>query len=154
MSKKPLREYVHELVEPVVIQLGYELVEVEYKNQGGPWKMTVFIYKPEGVAFEDCELVSRTIDPILDEDEFVCGKYDFLQVSSPGLDRPIKTLKDYRRYVDSNLEISLYFPLDGEKKLVGKLVSVMEDSIEIDIKTKVTKIEIKQIAKANLAIKF
>lgn len=154
MSNKPLRVLTKNKIEPIINELGYELVDVEYKNPGGPWKLIIYIYKPEGILMEDCERVSRALDPILDEDESITGRYDFLQVSSPGLDREFKSLADYKRYVGKDINVSLYAPIESIKKLKGKLNNVSDKTIIIVDNEKEYEIEIKNIGKATLTIEF
>lgn len=154
MSKKPLKTIAYKVIEPIVEDLGYELVDVEYKNPGGPWKLSIYIYKEDGIKFEDCELVSKTLDPILDAHEDIADRYDFLQVSSPGLDREFKTLKDYKRYTGKKIEISLYAPKDGKKKIIGVLKSADRDNIVVEDADGEISLDLKEIGKAKLAIEF
>lgn len=154
MSKKSLKAIAKPVIEPIVTELGYELVDVEYKNPGGPWKLIIYIYKEDGIAFEDCELVSKTLDPILDEHEDIADRYDFLQVSSPGLDREFKYLKDYLRYMGKKVEISLYAPKDGRKKITGVLTQADQDKVVVVDNDDSIELNMKDIAKATLAIEF
>ena len=154
MAKTSVKTAAYDIAKPIVEELGYELVDVEYKNPGGPWKLTIYIYKESGITFEDCELVSKTLDPILDENPDTAERYDFLQVSSPGLDREFKTLADYKRYLDKKVEISLYAPVQGKKKIVGMLKKADEDSIVVQDADGEISLKLKEIAKATLAIEF
>lgn len=154
MSKKPLKELAKEIIEPVVTELGYELVDIEYKNSGGSWKLIIYIYKEDGILMEDCELVSRTVDPLLDANKGIADRYDFLQVSSPGLDREFKSIADYKRYIGKDIELSLYAPVNGKKKITGLLKDVMENEIVVNDTDGNMKINLKDIGKAKLAIKF
>jgi len=154
LSKKPLKAIAKPIIESIVTELGYELVDIEYKNPGGPWKLIIYIYKEDGITFEDCELVSKTLDPILDGNQDLADRYDFLQVSSLGLDREFKYLRDYLRYMGKKIEISLYAPRDGKKKLTGILLEADEDKIVIEDKDSSVELKMKDIAKAVLAIEF
>jgi len=154
LSKKPLRAIAREVVEPIIEELGYELVDVEYKNPGGPWKLIIYIYKEDGINFKDCELVSKTLDPILDEHESIADRYDFLQVSSPGLDREFKTLADFKRYLNKKIEISLYAPVNGKKKITGILKEVDQEKIVVEDTDGEILLKMKEIGKAKLAIEF
>ncbi len=154
MAKKSLKSAATAIIEPVINELGYELVDVEYKNPGGPWKLIVYIYKKDGISFEDCELVSKSLDPLLDANEETAGHYDFLQVSSPGLDREFKYLSDYLRNIDEKIEISLYAPKDGKKKFIGVLKGADQDKIIIEGTNGDLEFNRKEIAKAVLAIEF
>ncbi|MEX1376414.1 MAG: ribosome maturation factor RimP [Eubacteriales bacterium] len=154
MAKKSVKSIAFDIAKPIVEDLGYELVDVEYKNPGGPWKLTIYIYKESGISFEDCELISKTLDPILDENPDTAEKYDFLQVSSPGLDREFKDLSDYKRYIEKKIEISLYAPVDGKKKIVGVLKKADEDGIVVEDADGEISLQIKDIGKATLSIEF
>ncbi len=154
MAKKSLKLTAWPIIESTVNELGYELVDVEYKNPGGPWKLIIYIYKKEGINFEDCELVSKTLDPLLDANEDIADRYDFLQVSSPGLDREFKYLSDYKRNIGEKIEISLYAPKDGSKKFTGVLKEADEDKIKVESEEGNIEFTLKEIAKAVLAIEF
>lgn len=149
-----LKARVKEIAKPVVENLGYELVDVEYKNPGGSWRLTIYVFKPDGILMDDCELISRTLDPMLDEDESVVGRYDFLQVSSPGLDRPLKTKADYIRNINKKIDISLFVAVDNNKKFTGELISADDDKIIVSLNGKENEIDMKNIAKAVLSIEF
>jgi len=154
LAKKSLKLTAWPIIESTVNELGYELVDVEYKNPGGPWKLIIYIYKKEGINFEDCELVSKTLDPLLDANEDIADRYDFLQVSSPGLDREFKYLSDYKRNIGEKIEISLYAPKDGSKKFTGVLKEADEDKIKVESEEGNIEFTLKEIAKAVLAIEF
>ncbi len=154
LSKKPLKTIVQQIAEPIVEELGYELVDVEYKNPGGPWKLIIYIYKDSGINFEDCELVSKTLDPIFDSNENIAERYDFLQISSPGLDREFKSIKDYKRYIGRKVEISLYAHKNGKKKITGILKNADGDSIVIEDNDIQLELKLDEIGKAVLAIEF
>ncbi|MBN2880035.1 MAG: ribosome maturation factor RimP [Clostridia bacterium] len=154
MTKKSVKAIAESIIEPIVESLGYELVDVEYKNPGGPWKLSIYIYKEGGIGFDDCELVSKTLDPILDANEEIAEKYDFFQVSSPGLDREFKNLKDYKRYIGKKIEVSLYAAVNGTKKLTGLLKQADEENIIIESDNGEIKLDLKDIGKASPAIEF
>lgn len=154
MAKKSLKTRAIEIAQPVIEEMGYELVDIEYKNPGGPWRLTVFIHKEDGIQFEDCENVSHALDELFDADEDMLGRYDFLQISSPGLDRPLKSTADYRRNMGKNIDLSMFTPVLDSKKMTAKLVDVNEEAIVIHAHGEDVAIERKNIAKAVLAIEF
>lgn len=154
MANTSIRNIAKSIIEPIVTDLGYELVDVEYKNPGGPWRIIVYIYHENGIKFEDCELVSKTLDPILDNHDIISGKFEFLQVSSPGLDRVFKNIADYKRNINKNIDMSLYTPYEGLRKLSGKLIDVQDDSIKLEADGKTADIKINTIAKASLRIEL
>lgn len=154
MSKKSLKALARPIIEKVIAELGYELVDVEYKNPGGPWKLMIYIYKEDGITFKDCEIVSKTLDPLLDSNEDIADRYDFLQVSSAGLDREFKCLADYIRHLNKKVEINLYAPKDGKKKIIGVLKEADEKNIVIEDEDGPIVLTLKDIGKARLAIEF
>ncbi len=120
-----------ETVEPVLDKLGYELVDVEYTKQYGQMTLTVYIYKDGGVSLDDCETVSRALDPLLDELDPTDGAPYSFNVSSPGLDRPFKTQRDYERNYGTEVEVKLYAPLMGKKIYEGTLKEKRENIFTI-----------------------
>ena len=122
---------VDALLRPVVSQMGYELDEVEFIKEHGNWVLTLYIEKPDGtVTLDDCEAVSRAVDPILDEADPIEQAY-YLSVSSIGIDRPLKKDRDYERNLGNKITAKLYAPLKGKKEYTGELVSFDENSFTI-----------------------
>lgn len=118
-----IAETVRQIAEPVIEQLhmGIELIEVEYVKEGPDWYLRLYIDKQGGVTLDDCQAVSEALNDLLDETDPVQGKYIF-EVSSPGLDRPLKTDRDYERYQGEDVEVHLYAPIQNCKIFTGKLV--------------------------------
>ena len=152
MSK--VSEIVTELVTPIVESLGCELVEVEFAKKYNGDNLTVFIDKKGGVTIEDCEAVHSAIDEPLDELDPTSGKPYTLNVSSPGVDRPIVTDKDYTRNMGEELEVKLFQAIDKKKVFVGKLVEFNENTITLDINGQTQELERKMISKATKYINF
>lgn len=132
MTKKSVSEQVTELCEPIVEKLGYELVEVKYAKGRSGMELTFFIYSPNGISLEDCEKVSKAVDGPLDELNPTNDESYTLNVSSLGLDRPIKTEADARRNLNNKVEIKFYAARDGKKSIVGNLIAYDSKSITID----------------------
>lgn len=130
ITGQPIAEKARDLLEPVLVRDGFELVEVEWLRLGGRWTLRVFIDRPGGVQIDDCQAVSRTIEPILDVEDFIEPAYD-LEVSSPGLDRPLWTLADCARWKGSRVTMRLERKLEGTAKLKGILEDVREDSLTV-----------------------
>jgi ribosome maturation factor RimP len=118
---------------PVVESLGLELVDVEYKKEGATWFLRFFIDKPGGVGIDDCQSVSRAIDPLLDQKMDIPGHYS-LEVSSPGLERPFKSERDYLRNLGFEVEVSLFQAKDGKKKFEGLLKDFQDGSAVVEVK--------------------
>lgn len=118
------------LLEPIVEKLGFELVDVEYVKEGGTWYLRAYIDKPGGIAVDDCEAVSRRFSDILDEKDYIEDSYIF-EVSSPGLGRPLKKEKDFKRNLGEEVEIRTYRAIDRQKEFVGILKSYDENTVTI-----------------------
>lgn len=119
---------IAELIEPAVNALGLELWGIEYLVQGHRSVLRIFIESDAGVAIEDCERVSRQISGILDVEEPIGGAYT-LEVSSPGLDRPLFTLAQFNRYTGELINVRLRMPQQGRKKFKGLLEKVEGENI-------------------------
>lgn len=115
-------ETVAALARPAVEELGFTLYDVEFVKEYGNWVLTLYIDRPEGVSIDDCERVSRRVDPILDEADPIGQPY-YLSVSSLGLDRPLKKDADFTRNLGKEIVVKLYAPQNGKKELVGELIS-------------------------------
>ncbi|MBQ6823401.1 MAG: ribosome maturation factor RimP [Clostridia bacterium] len=140
--KENIASRVEALASPVAQELGYELFDVEYVKEGPDWFLRLFITKEGGIAIDDCEAMSRAVDPLLDEADIIKDHY-YLEVSSVGLDRPLKKEKDFRYFMGEMIEVKLFRPLEGKDLWVGKLtgyedgnftVSVEEGTLELNTK--------------------
>ena len=152
-------ETVTELVTPILEEQNFELVEVEFVKEGKNWFLRVFIDKEGGIDIEECAFVSERLSEKLDSiDPDPIPQAYFLEVSSPGAERPLKKEADYQRALGEYIHLSLYQPLDGEKQYEGFLQSYdnAELILKIRIKTREKEITVdrKNIAKARLAIQF
>ena len=152
MSKRA--DAAEQVVRPIIEAHGMELVDVEFKKLYGTPTLTIYIDKPGGVSLDDCELIHRAIDAPIDELDPTDGMAYNLNVSSPGLDRPFKTLRDYQRKLGEKVEVSLYVPLDGKKKFIAVLIDANEEEITLQDGDKTIKIQLKQIAAAKPYIEF
>lgn len=155
MSK--VTEVVEELAGPIIQELGLELVEIEYVKEGKNWFLRVYIDKDSGVDIEDCGLVSERLSEKLDSLDPIPHNY-FLEVSSPGAERPLKKDKDFEKAIGKNVFIKTYEPIDGEKSFEGTLLEFDGQllTMEIKIKTrrKIMEIPYEKVANARLAIIF
>ena len=154
MSK--ISEKVEQFITPIVdaLNLDIEIVEVEFAKKHNGDNLTVFIDKPNGVNIEDCELVHNAIDEPLDELDPTEGKPYTLNVSSPGIDRPIVTDKDYNRNIGEVLEVKLFEAIQKKKLFVGTLINFSAETVTLDMDGKELEIERKKIAKATKYINF
>ncbi|MGM0788950.1 MAG: ribosome maturation factor RimP [Bacillota bacterium] len=155
MSK--VTETVEELVTPIVDELNLEVVDIEYVKEGKEWFLRVFIDKEQGVDIEECGLVSERLSEKLDELDPIPYNY-FLEVSSPGAERPLKKEKDYKSAIGKNVLIKTYEPIDGEKTFEGKLTQFDGETVtvEVRVKTRIKTISIpyEKVANARLAVTF
>jgi len=155
MSK--VTEVVEELASPLIQELGLELVEIEYVKEGKNWFLRVYIDSDGGVDIEDCGLVSERLSEKLDSLDPIPHNY-FLEVSSPGAERPLKKDKDFEKAIGKNVFIKTYEPIDGEKSFEGTLLEFDGQTLKIEMKIKTRKktIEIpyEKVANARLAIIF
>ena len=115
---------------PIVETKGFELVDVEWVKEGANWYLRAYIDKENGITVDDCEEVSRALSDLLDEEDFISENY-ILEVSSPGLDRPLKKEKDFARSIGKDVEIRLYTAIDKQKEFTGTLTSYDADSVTI-----------------------
>ncbi len=142
-----------ELAEPVVARLGFDLVDCSYVKEARGMVLTLYIDKKGGIGIDDCETVSRAVDPVIDEAASIDP--DFFEVSSPGLTRPLETERDYNRYSGEKVDISLYQPLEGKKTFTaeikgaedGKATFVFDNGSEVTL-------SLEDIAKAVRHIDF
>lgn len=152
MSK--ITEKVQEFLTPIVENEGYEIVDVAYEKKVDGYNLTVFIDHLNGISLDDCEKVHNAIDLPLDELDPTNGASYTLNVSSPGLDRPFKTDRDFERNIGVMVEVSLYAAIKRCKNFVGELLSFDTDFIEIKTKKETIKLERKNIAKVCKYIEF
>ena len=124
-------EICENLCKAKIESLGFELCDVEYQKEYGDWVLTFYIDKPGGVTIDECEAVSRAIEPILDEKDPIESEY-VLSVSSLGIDRPLKKDRDFERALGTELEIKLYAPQDGKKQWIGTLTAFDADSFTVE----------------------
>lgn len=130
MANNKVVETVAALAKPVVEGLGFELVDVEYVREGAQWYLRILIDKPGGITLEDCEAVHRPISSRLDEADPIAQAY-MLEVSSPGVERPFKTPKDYEKAIGQQVQIRFYKPVDGSKTAEGILEAFDGENVTI-----------------------
>ncbi len=149
MDKEKIIDSVSILAKPIVENLGYEFVEVKYEEIEGERYITVIIYKPTGITFEDCKLVSKALDEPLDELNPTNDLSYSLNVSSLGLDRPIVNKRDFERYLGKEID----FEID-KQKYTGFVEEVLDDEVKFRIKNSTKTFKINNIKKAMAHIKF
>ena len=141
------------ILTPIVESKGFELVDVEYVKEAGTWYLRAYIDKEGGIAVDDCEDVSRAFSDILDEQDFIEDSY-IMEISSPGLDRPLKKEKDFKRSLGKLVEIRTYRPIEKQKEFCGILNAYDSNSVTIDEDGTERTFDKKDIALIRLAIEF
>lgn len=148
---KKITDVVSDLARPIAEKLGLEIWDVEYVKEAGEWFLRVYIDKSGGVSIEDCESVSRELDPILDESDPIPGSYTF-EVSSAGAERVLKRPSDFSRFMGSLVAIKLYSARDGRKEYKGTMAEYQNGDIRLDIDGREVLFEKKEIALVRLSI--
>ena len=131
IGEEPIAARVRRLLEPVLERDGFELVEVEWLRVGGRWTLRVFVDRQGGVGIDECQEVSRTVEPILDVEDLIEPAYD-LEVSSPGVERPLRKASDFDRFAGQDVQMTLNAPLDGAKRVKAKLKGTDGDAVRIE----------------------
>jgi len=137
------------LIEPTVVALDYEFVGIEYLSQGKHSLLRVYIDSEDGITLDDCSKVSHQISGLLDVEDVIPGQFN-LEVSSPGLDRPLFTLEHFQRFIGSEIKISLSMPVENRRKLTGRLCGVDEKEIVLNVDNADIHLHFDDIEKANL----
>lgn len=152
--REQYEEQTEQLVMPIVNKNNFELVDVEYIKEAGNWFLRVYIDKQGGITIDDCELVSRALSEQLDKNDFIEDSY-ILEVSSPGLGRPLKKEKDFERSIGKEVEIRLFQAINKQKEYIGVLTSYDKDTVTVELEegSSLT-IQRKNIALIRLAFDF
>ena len=145
-TAKQIEERTTALVTPILEANSFELVDVEYVKEAGSWYLRAFIDKPGGITIDDCELVSRALSDKLDENDFIDDAY-ILEVSSPGLTRPLKKPKDYERNLGKPIDIRLFRAVGGCKEYSEVLLTAYtDDTVTVTTESGTVELERKNIS--------
>jgi len=142
-------EHLYELLTPAVTALGYELVGVEHIMQGKHTVLRVYIDADEGITVDDCARASHQISGVLDIEDPIRGEYS-LEVSSPGLARPLFTLAHFERFAGQMVRLVLNTPWQGRRKMTGRLGGVCDHEVVLDLDGEEVRLTLQQIDKARL----
>jgi ribosome maturation factor RimP len=140
---------VTELIDATIQALGLELWGVELLQQGKYSLLRIYIEREEGVTIDDCEKVSRQLSALLDVEDPIAGEYT-LEVSSPGMDRPLFSFEQYAQYVGSEVDLKLRRPVDGRRKFKGQIIKVSGDTIVLSVDGTEFDLDYAEIEKANI----
>lgn len=146
-----IQSEIEQLIQPTVESMGYDLWGCEYLAQGKHSLLRIYIDKADGIGVEDCEKISRQVSAILDVEDPIPGNYS-LEVSSPGIPRPLFRTSQYERYIGLDVQIKLFKPVDSKRKFVGTIVSVDEDTLVLSIEHVQQDFLFSNIVKANLTV--
>ena len=144
---------VHELAGPIINERGLELVDIEFLRETQGWVLRIILDKEGGVNLNDCIEVGKELGYILEIKDIIAANYH-LEVSSPGLDRPLKTLKDFEKFLGRKVSIKISEPLKGRKKFKGTLKAIQDGYIQLDIGGECWEIAFQAIDKAKLVYEF
>lgn len=139
------------LIEPLLAQLGYELVDLAYAPAYGRGALRVFIDRPQGIGLDDCERVSREISALLDVEDPIPTAFT-LEVSSPGEDRVLRTRAHFDRFVGSRVLVELETPREGRRRYTGELRTVADEGIALEVDGQIVEVPFREIGKARLAV--
>jgi ribosome maturation factor RimP len=144
-----LRDELFRLLEPAVLSLGYELVELEFAPAGGGGLLRLYIDAAPGITLDDCERVSRQVGAVLESEDPIAGHYT-LEVSSPGLDRVLRTRAHFERFLGRRIKVQLGTPLDGRRRFTGTLLEVRDEGVVVEVDGAHTLLGFGQMQKARL----
>ena len=151
--KEEILDKVRQIAAPLAAQEGLELIDVEFGGGGGRQILRLFIDKPGGVSLDDCTAVSRSVSAALDVEDPLDGAYD-LEVSSPGLDRPLRTPEHFEKYKGSKVRVKTYAPFEDRKNFVGILKGFAGGNVVVDVDGREFRIPHAHVSKANIEPNF
>lgn len=150
---QPVEQKVEALIAPIIQELGLELVDVEYIKEGAHWYLRLYVDKEEGIDLDDCANVSHSVSALFDQNDPISQAY-MLEVSSPGLERPLKKDEDYIRFQGKLIRIRTKVPFQGYREFTGYLLGLENDEIIIEYEKEKAQIPRNIIEKVNLALEF
>lgn len=151
MKFEKLQQEVRQVVEPILESQGFELVDLEYQRESQGWVLRIYLDREGGVGLDDCAGISHEVGAVLEVKDLIPSAY-ILEVSSPGLTRPLKKPEDFNKFRNQMVKIKLYEPLDGRKNFKGTLLGLEGDRVRVEVEQQVYELPLQRIAKANLEI--
>lgn len=152
-TQEQIKSIIEDMLKDFVEQNGFEIVDIEYVKEGSNWFLRVYADKEGGIDIDDCGRISEYLSVQLDEKDPISDAY-FLEVSSPGAERPLNKTQDFYKAVNSHVFVTTYEPIDGSKEFEGLLQSYDEEVLVIEIGKKKISIPVAKVASARLAIVF
>jgi ribosome maturation factor RimP len=151
MMGKEIVDRVRAMAEPVLLNEGMELVDIEYRRESKGWVLRLTLDKEGGVTLDDCTRVSQEVGRSLDVEDFIQAPYT-LEVSSPGLTRPLRREKDFMKYRHRLIKVKTIDPIENRRQFRGRLLGISENRIEIEFDGGIIQIPLSNVTKANLEI--
>ena len=151
MKFENLLHAVRQVVEPILESQGFELVDLEYQRESQGWVLRIYLDREGGISLDDCAGMSHEVGAVLEVKDLIPSAY-ILEVSSPGLTRPLKKPEDFNKFRNQMVKIKLYEPLDGRKNFKGTLMGLEGDRVRVEVEQRVYELPLQRIAKANLEI--
>jgi len=159
IAQESVADRARQLLEPVLARDGFDLVEVEWQREGGGWVLRLYVDKAGGIGIDDCQAASRLAETILDVEDFIEPAYS-LEVSSPGVERPLRRPEDFRKYAGQRAKVRTFGPIESapglppRKQWTGVLRGFADGAVEIEVDGKVHRIPVDRVAKAHLEYDF
>lgn len=152
MSKK-VAARVAEMALPLTEELNLELVDVEYTKEAGRYYLRVFIDKPGGVTLDDCQALSEKLDVLLDAADPIPNSY-FLEVSSPGIERPLKKAGDFVRFAGREARVKTFAPVEGRRQFKGRILGAAGEEVQLEVEGRTVALRLDNISSARLVYDF
>jgi ribosome maturation factor RimP len=149
--EREIVDRVRAVAEPVISDEGMDLVDIEYRRESKGWVLRLYLDKEGGVTLDDCTRISQEVGRSLDVEDFIQIPYT-LEVSSPGLSRPLKTEKDFTKYRHSLIKVKTLDPIQNRRQFKGRLLGISENQIEMEVEGGIFQIPLSNVAKANLEV--
>lgn len=155
IAQESVAERARQLLEPVLARDGFDLVEVEWQREGGDWVLRLFVDKDGGIGIDDCQAASRLVETLLDVEDFIEPAYS-LEVSSPGIERPLRKPQDFRKFAGQRAKVRAFGPIVSapgqapRKQWTGTLRDFADGAVEIEVDGAVHRIPVDRMAKAHL----
>lgn len=147
--EKEIKEKIKEIIEIPILKKNMELVDLEWRRERNGWVLRIFIDKPGGVTIADCAKISSIVGEILDKENIIHRSY-ILEVSSPGIERPLVKKEDYERFKGEKARITLKTPISGRRNFTGIILGIKKDLVQIEVEGRIWEFSLDNIKKANL----
>ena len=144
---------VNRLIEPILNEMGFELVDIEYLSEHGRWVLRIYVDSEDGITLDDCARVSNEIGDLIDVNDIFEHEY-VLEVSSPGLNRPLKKEKDFLKAVGKKVKVKMINPVKERRNFTGYLKAFQDGMLYIEVRNELISLPLRDVKKANLVYEF